>query len=194
MPKALRHLEAEVAVLEACFGGALAPATQVFATASPQHLYGLLFRVLWPLAAGRPFHAPTYLHAEELLPRIEEAGDALLASTPAHLSRMSGLGAPARGVPRGVLVGRSARRRDRRRGAHGARPRADRGVRLDGDRGRRLAPPGARGGALALDAAARGCASARVAEGHDAGRLRVCSPFVSGGASGDQQDASFHAG
>jgi acyl-coenzyme A synthetase/AMP-(fatty) acid ligase len=74
----------------------------VFATASPQHLYGLLFRVLWPLAAGRPFHGPTYLHAEELLPRIEEAGDALLASTPAHLSRMTGL-ARVRGACRDVV-------------------------------------------------------------------------------------------
>jgi 3-hydroxymyristoyl/3-hydroxydecanoyl-(acyl carrier protein) dehydratase len=85
--KRLRHLEDEVAWLEHRFGPEIGPA-EVFATASHQHLYGLLFRVLWPLAAGRPFRADTFLHAEELVPRIASAGRAVLASTPAHLRRL----------------------------------------------------------------------------------------------------------
>ena len=61
----------------ACSAERSAPATPVFATASPQHLYGLLFRVLWPLASGparsmrRPGSTP-----RSCCPRIEEAGDA----------------------------------------------------------------------------------------------------------------------
>lgn len=86
--KRLRHLDDEVAWLERRFGTALGRA-EVFSTASHQHLYAMLFRVLWPLAAGRPFRADTFLHAEELVPRVAAAGCAALASTPAHLRRLS---------------------------------------------------------------------------------------------------------
>lgn len=185
VPKALRHLEAEVAVLEACFGAGLAPTTQVFATASAQHLYGLLFRVLWPLAAGRPFHGPTYLHAEELLPRIEEARDALLASTPAHLSRMSGL-ARLRGSCRelfssgGPLDSETA---DRVREALGRAPIEVFGSTETGGVAWRRQEPGAgRSPWTPLP----GVRVSRVAEAPDAGQLRVCSPFVSGEAGGPE--------
>jgi len=90
--KALAHLEDEVVVLERRFGALLGPATRMFSTVSCQHLYGLLFRVLWPLVSGRPFQADTLLRPEELLPRMLEAGDCALAATPVHLQR---LGAPA---------------------------------------------------------------------------------------------------
>jgi acyl-coenzyme A synthetase/AMP-(fatty) acid ligase len=90
VPKALRHLEREVAVLEACFGPRIGPA-RVLATASHQHLYGLLFRVLWPLCAGRCFRAESYLHPEEILPRMVEDGPCALVSTPAHLRRLRAL-------------------------------------------------------------------------------------------------------
>jgi len=87
--KALRHLEDEVVALEARFGAALPRAAKIFATASHQHIYGLLFRVLWPLASGRPFQAETLLHHQELLPRIAAAGRAGLVTTPVHLTRMA---------------------------------------------------------------------------------------------------------
>jgi acyl-coenzyme A synthetase/AMP-(fatty) acid ligase len=88
VPKALRHLDSELAVLEDLFGPRLGPDARVFATVSHQHLYGLLFRTLWPLVSGRPFCAETYLHTEELFPRMREAGHFALATTPVHLRRM----------------------------------------------------------------------------------------------------------
>jgi len=88
VPKALRHLDREVGALESLFGERLGPDARVFATVSHQHLYGLLIRVLWPLAAGRAFCADTYLHTEELFPRMRESGGFALATTPVHLRRM----------------------------------------------------------------------------------------------------------
>jgi acyl-coenzyme A synthetase/AMP-(fatty) acid ligase len=87
-PKRLRHLDDEVGVLERTFGPALSGA-RVYATASHQHLYGLLFRVLWPLVAGRPFCCDRLLHGEELLPRLAEEPRVVLASVPAHLARLA---------------------------------------------------------------------------------------------------------
>ena len=67
------------------FAFALAGDARMLSTASPQHLYGLLFRVLWPLAAGRPFLRTALLHPEELVPYLEEPGAFALASTPVAL-------------------------------------------------------------------------------------------------------------
>jgi acyl-coenzyme A synthetase/AMP-(fatty) acid ligase/3-hydroxymyristoyl/3-hydroxydecanoyl-(acyl carrier protein) dehydratase len=183
--KALRHLEAEVAVLEASFGAGLAPTTQVFATASPQHLYGLLFRVLWPLAAGRPFHGPTYLHAEELLPRIEEAGDALLASTPAHLSRVAGL-ARVRGALREVVSSGGpldAATADQVREALGRAPLEVFGSTETGGVAWRRQQPGPD---RLIWTPLPGVRVEVVGEGEGAGRLRVRSPFVSAESEADE--------
>lgn len=89
VPKTLFQLEREVQVLDAQLGGDLGDAP-VFGSASHQHLYGMLFRVLWPLAAGRPFHARTLLHAEELLAQLSLRGPGALVSVPAHLKRLAG--------------------------------------------------------------------------------------------------------
>jgi acyl-CoA synthetase (AMP-forming)/AMP-acid ligase II len=86
--KAVRHLEDEVAVLGTEFSDALAGGARMLSTASPQHLYGLLFRVLWPLASGRPFLRTPLLHPEELAPYMDEA-DFALASTPVALRRLA---------------------------------------------------------------------------------------------------------
>jgi acyl-CoA synthetase (AMP-forming)/AMP-acid ligase II/3-hydroxymyristoyl/3-hydroxydecanoyl-(acyl carrier protein) dehydratase len=90
--KSLRHLEDEVATLEAAFGAAIPDGARVFATVSHQHIYGLLFRILWPLAAGRPFQRDTLLHPQELLPRMAAEANCVLASSPAHLKRMTATG------------------------------------------------------------------------------------------------------
>ncbi|MGE8496628.1 MAG: AMP-binding protein [Pseudomonas sp.] len=52
--KSLRQLGNEVQALEQLWGTTLGNATIVGSVAA-QHIYGLLFRVLWPLCAGRPF-------------------------------------------------------------------------------------------------------------------------------------------
>lgn len=87
--KALRHLEDEVVALEERLGPSCAPGLQIFSTASHQHIYGLLFRVLWPLAAGRAFQRETLLHTQELLPRIAASREAALVTTPVHLTRLA---------------------------------------------------------------------------------------------------------
>ncbi len=91
--KTVAHLEDEVDVLEAHLGPRLRHARHVFATVSHQHLYGLLFRVLWPLATGRVFDAESLLHPEEVVGRMaSEPGASVLVATPVHLRRLVGRG------------------------------------------------------------------------------------------------------
>lgn len=83
--KRLDQLAREVEALEAAFGADLGAAT-VHGTVSHQHIYGLLFRVLWPLAAGRAIAPRTFFH-EDLLASL--AGQpVLLVASPAHLKRL----------------------------------------------------------------------------------------------------------
>lgn len=85
--KTLGNLEDEVAELERRWGG-LVEGRQLFGTVSHQHIYGLLFRVVWPLSAGRPFRARAYAQADELAARMTDAGACALVSSPAHLRRL----------------------------------------------------------------------------------------------------------
>lgn len=52
--KRLSQLNAEVRILEETFGSCF-EGGPVLGTVPHQHIYGCLFRILWPLAAGRPF-------------------------------------------------------------------------------------------------------------------------------------------
>ena len=85
--KHLRQLEAEIRALESCFGAELGDAS-VAGTVSQQHIYGLLFRVLWPLASGRAFHADR-LATPEQIAALRGSGACALVATPAHLKRLS---------------------------------------------------------------------------------------------------------
>jgi acyl-CoA synthetase (AMP-forming)/AMP-acid ligase II len=84
--KRLSQLASEVATLEAVFGAQLDDCA-IAATVSPHHIYGLLFRVLWPLAAGRPMYAHSQNFPEELAQVMMQRPCALIAS-PAHLKRL----------------------------------------------------------------------------------------------------------
>jgi len=84
--KQLSQLTSEVEALDRQFGAALGNA-EVLATVSHQHIYGLLFRVLWPLMAGRALHAERHEYPETLAPALAERPCVLLAS-PAHLKRL----------------------------------------------------------------------------------------------------------
>jgi acyl-coenzyme A synthetase/AMP-(fatty) acid ligase len=98
VPKTLQQLSAEVAVLDSELGAALRGAT-VLATVPHHHLYGLLFRLLWPLAAARPFDRTACLDADQLLAAVSRHPDHVLVSSPAHLARLPGLLAFPRWVP-----------------------------------------------------------------------------------------------
>ncbi|MBF6023364.1 AMP-binding protein [Lysobacter niastensis] len=82
--KTLSQLAREVEALQATFGDTLGDAI-VHGTVSHQHIYGLLFRLLWPLASGRPI-APRLFFHEEIVAALDRP--ALLVSSPAHLKRM----------------------------------------------------------------------------------------------------------
>ncbi|MET0265476.1 MAG: AMP-binding protein [Duganella sp.] len=89
IPKKLSQIASEVAMLEVLFGAAAgaAPGVAVWATVSHQHIYGLLFKVLWPLTAGRPLHAKSLGFHEELAVALA-AGPCVLVASPAHLKRL----------------------------------------------------------------------------------------------------------
>lgn len=86
IPKKLAQIAHEVATLEKQVGKSLGAAA-IVATVSHQHIYGLLFRVLWPLVAGRALHARSYPYFEEVMPVIS-ARACVLVSSPAHLQRL----------------------------------------------------------------------------------------------------------
>ncbi|MFZ6758544.1 AMP-binding protein [Undibacterium sp. Ji50W] len=86
VPKKISQLTSEVANLEEVFGARLENAV-VLATVSHQHIYGLLFRILWPLAAGRVIHAESLSFPEQLLQLAGQA-DCVLIASPAHLKRL----------------------------------------------------------------------------------------------------------
>jgi acyl-coenzyme A synthetase/AMP-(fatty) acid ligase/3-hydroxymyristoyl/3-hydroxydecanoyl-(acyl carrier protein) dehydratase len=131
--KRLAQLDAEVHALEARFGALcdsgrlpanLAPdATAshlrlpdighedgppaIWGTVSHQHIYGLLFRVLWPLAAARPIVCERLVYPEDIAARLGAPGGAaasdpgargapalppnipaVLVTSPAHLRRL----------------------------------------------------------------------------------------------------------
>jgi 3-hydroxymyristoyl/3-hydroxydecanoyl-(acyl carrier protein) dehydratase len=87
--KALWQLQNEVDVLEQLWGSELSQ-SEVSATVSHQHIYGLLFKVLWPLSSGRCFHSRTHLSPEALLKATDGRSSYWVAS-PAQLKRLDDL-------------------------------------------------------------------------------------------------------
>lgn len=87
LPKRLAQLFDEITALEQVFGAA-APGAAVLASVSHQHVYGLLFRVLWPLATGRPLQARSLVVLEDLAELTPPGTRAILIASPAHLSRL----------------------------------------------------------------------------------------------------------
>lgn len=85
--KTLAQFEAEIGVLESLWGSTLGMAS-IVATAPHQHIYGLLFRLLWPLSAGRAFDSVTCAHPDTLIERLATLQDVALISSPAQLSRL----------------------------------------------------------------------------------------------------------
>ena len=86
--KKLAQLDAEVHALQAAFADAGSAAWQVVATVSHQHIYGLLFRILWPLSAGRALGSQMLRYPEEVLDALSQHPACVLVSSPAFLSRL----------------------------------------------------------------------------------------------------------
>lgn len=84
--KPVACLDAEVQGLEAAFGDRVAG--HVFATVPPYHIYGLLFRVLWPIATGRCLAAATVQYPEEIVGLAADIPLGVLVSSPAFLKRV----------------------------------------------------------------------------------------------------------
>ena len=87
IPKKLRQLFDEVRTLEATFGARVPPNAQIFSTVSHQHIYGLLFSVLWPVLTKRTLSRRRLEYPEELEQHLAE-GPCVLVSSPAHLKRL----------------------------------------------------------------------------------------------------------
>lgn len=86
LPKRLRQLQREVHTLEQLFGADIGD-SDVLATVSHQHIYGLLFKILWPLTAHRPFIADSVVYPAEILAQLRRRRT-IVVSGPAHLKRL----------------------------------------------------------------------------------------------------------
>lgn len=85
--KRLRQLDNEVQGLENLWGAELGTACIVGSVAA-QHIYGLLFRVLWPLCAGRPWVRQQLPFPEDLQRASGEHPAFAWVASPALLKRM----------------------------------------------------------------------------------------------------------
>jgi acyl-coenzyme A synthetase/AMP-(fatty) acid ligase len=86
--KSLRQLANEVTALEQLWGAQLGQAT-ILGSVATQHIYGLLFRVLWPLCAGRVFLRRAQPFPEDLQRESLAYGtDFAWVASPALLKRM----------------------------------------------------------------------------------------------------------
>ncbi len=91
--KKIGQFEEEVITLENCWGRGLGTAATV-ATVSHQHIYGLLFRLLWPACTGRTFFSRRFEFPEDMAVAIKQfsgckSQSVVIVSSPAHLKRVS---------------------------------------------------------------------------------------------------------
>ncbi|RJX30796.1 MAG: AMP-dependent synthetase [Oxalobacter sp.] len=88
--KTLTQFQTEVATLESLWKKNLDD-SHIIATVPHHHIYGLLFRIFWPLSTGRIFDAITCTYPDILSERLSLFKNTTLVSSPAHLSRLSSL-------------------------------------------------------------------------------------------------------
>ena len=85
--KTLRQLANEVRALEALWGADLGQAC-IIGSVATQHIYGLLFRVLWPLCAGRSFVRQQLPFPEDVQRISRQHPHFAWVASPALLKRM----------------------------------------------------------------------------------------------------------
>jgi acyl-coenzyme A synthetase/AMP-(fatty) acid ligase len=84
----LVNIEHELAAFESVWG-AMVGTSRFYSTVSHRHVYGLLFRVLWPLLGERPFATFNLEYPEQLQGEVGEGN--VLISSPALLKRIGHL-------------------------------------------------------------------------------------------------------
>ncbi len=85
--KSLQNIETELQTLEKYWGTKVTDCVY-FSTVTHLHIYGLLFRLLWPLTTKRPFFNKSYLFPEDLEKAMASFSKIALISSPAHLKRI----------------------------------------------------------------------------------------------------------
>jgi acyl-CoA synthetase (AMP-forming)/AMP-acid ligase II/3-hydroxymyristoyl/3-hydroxydecanoyl-(acyl carrier protein) dehydratase len=104
--KTLGQMEREAAAAETLLGPYVSERGIVTGTVSHQHLYGLSFRLFWPLCSGRLIDATVHEFWESLA-GAALAGGAIITS-PAHLTRIPGHGAVAADSRPGLILSAGA--------------------------------------------------------------------------------------
>jgi acyl-coenzyme A synthetase/AMP-(fatty) acid ligase len=89
--RSILNIEAELDVLESLWGETIGDA-RIYSTVSHRHVYGMLFRLLWPLVTQRAFAVFNFEYPENLFGEVS-AGGALVTS-PALLKRIGHLKDP----------------------------------------------------------------------------------------------------
>ncbi len=84
--KSLQQIEAEVNTLEQLWGDQIGHSV-IVGSVSHQHIYGLLFRLIWPLLSGRTIYSEILTYPEELHGVVASLGSSVLVSSPTQLSR-----------------------------------------------------------------------------------------------------------
>jgi acyl-coenzyme A synthetase/AMP-(fatty) acid ligase len=84
--KTLQLLDNEIQQLELLWGEKVKD-SECYSTVSHQHIYGLLFRVLWPLCSGRAFSQTNFIYPEQILSHHSSHPKTLVCS-PALLKRL----------------------------------------------------------------------------------------------------------
>lgn len=85
--KKWRHLVGEVKILDRLLSDCSSEAV-VYATVSPQHIYGLLFSVLWPLYSSRALGSQLISFPEQLANLDQLHQEYVLISSPSFLARL----------------------------------------------------------------------------------------------------------
>jgi acyl-coenzyme A synthetase/AMP-(fatty) acid ligase len=98
--KSLLLFEREASVLEQMWGAELAE-IPIVGTVTHQHVFGMTFRIMWPITAGRPFHSEFHVAWEPLMAHLD--GPSMIVTSPAQLTRLGGF-APETAVNRPRMI------------------------------------------------------------------------------------------
>jgi len=88
-PKSAAALFGEAHLLARSFG--IGPGDRILGSIPPVHIYGLLFTLLLPLAAGAAFARETPHHAESIAHTLRDHGATILVTVPVQLRALAGL-------------------------------------------------------------------------------------------------------